>query len=59
MKVRVPDNLVDDVKKYVAKSCRETGCGEFVEGGATYLISYNEEEIVNLRLKFSGKEWPF
>jgi hypothetical protein len=59
MRVRVPDNMVQAVKTYVSKSCKETGCGEFAEGGTTYLVSRNEGEIVNLRLKFSSKQWPF
>ena len=59
MRVRVPNDMVQVVKAYVSKSCKETGCGEFAEGGATYLVSRNEEEIVNLRLKFSSKQWQF
>ena len=59
MKTRVPDHLVADVKKYVSTQCQASGCGEYVAGGTTYLVSYNEEDIVQLRLKFSGKNWNF
>jgi hypothetical protein len=51
--------MVQAVKAYVSKSCKETGCGEFAEGGATYLVSRHEDEIANLRLKFSSKQWQF